>query len=484
MKTSNLFTLLIFLFICSNLFSNNIQVDDIFLKDQDPAANTLMVEFDLSWENSWRVDTGPSNWDAAWVFMKYKISGGNWLHCTLSSIGHANASGSTINVSNDNVGAFIYRSGNGTGDVNFNNNKLKWNYGANGVSDDASIEIQVFAVEMVYVPQGAFYLGGLGDEANKFYRYPNVNTPYLVSSESAITVSTTTNRLYYNDDFGSPGDQLGPIPAAFPKGFQAFYCMKYEVTQGQWIAFFNSLTDTQKLENDVTDNTHKGSDNEISGNAISWLDVGSATTTRPERPMTYVGWDDVTAYMDWAGLRPMTGLEFEKACRGPIFPVANEFAWGSDDINETEYIYQNLGSANEIVTNPDFFDGNAIYLDTDNGAPSRVGIFASSISFSSRVASGATYYGIMEMSGNVYERGVTVGSPSGRAFTNNHGNGLINSNGNSTVSTWPDQTGQSFRGAGFINQTIYMRVGDRYDAVGNFFGANSRLGFRCVRTED
>ena len=58
----------------SPLMSNNIQVSNVRLTNQNTTDDFTMVEFDISWENSWRYSGGPSNWDAAWIFIKYKIS--------------------------------------------------------------------------------------------------------------------------------------------------------------------------------------------------------------------------------------------------------------------------------------------------------------------------------------------------------------------------------------------------------------------------
>lgn len=69
--------------------------------------------------------------------------------------------------------------------------------------------------------------------------------------------------------------------------------------------------------------------------------------------------------------------------------------------------------------------GNANY-NTTNGSPSgpkRCGIFAASALLNNREETGGSYYGIMELTGNVYERAITVGNPEGRAFTGLHGNG-------------------------------------------------------------
>ena len=50
---------------------------------------------------------------------------------------------------------------------------------------------------------------------------------------------------------------------------------------------------------------------------------------RKSKCLFYMCWADCATYADWAGLRPMTELEFEKACRGPLKPVPDEYAWGT-----------------------------------------------------------------------------------------------------------------------------------------------------------
>jgi len=40
-------------------------------------------------------------------------------------------------------------------------------------------------------------------------------------------------------------------------------------------------------------------------------------------------WQDISAYLDWACLRPSSELEYEKACRGAnVSSTTGEFAWG------------------------------------------------------------------------------------------------------------------------------------------------------------
>ncbi len=473
--------------ICFIVSANNIQVSNISLENLNDPSNWVQVEFDLSWENSWRLSAGPSNWDAAWVFIKYRANNGTWNHASLAQTDFVASPGSTVQITSDGIGALVYRDADGSGNVDFSDMRLRWNYGSVDVND--VLDIQVFAIEMVYVPEGAFYVGGTsGDEVNKFHGGGSTFSSYQVTSENQITIANTAGNLYYAGDNGNAGDQLGPLPAAFPKGFGAFYCMKYEVSESQWLGFFNSLTENQKANRDVTDANHKNSDAEVSRNTIAWVGgTASATTTAPDRALNYVNVGDINAYLDWTGLRPMSELEYEKACRGPVFPKAGEFAWGSANIASNPYTLLNDGEPNELISNPEVNTGNAIYLDS-NGAisgPVRNGIFAASAINKNREETGGSYYGIMELSGNLYERCVTVGTPQGRNFTAIHGNGIISSLGNGTAANWPNSgtgDGYSYRGAAWINGANFLRVSDRFDGASLISGANNRLGFRGART--
>ncbi len=65
-------------------------------------------------------------------------------------------------------------------------------------------------------------------------------------------------------------------------------------------------------------------------------------------------WRVGLAFAAWAGLRPMTELEFEKACRGPLKPVVDEYARGTAKVVGAEagkghYAMKNAGAANETV---------------------------------------------------------------------------------------------------------------------------------------
>jgi hypothetical protein len=63
------------------IYSNNIQVTNVTLTSQNTSAgannsaNYTHIQFDVQWENSWRLSSGPSNWDAAWIFAKFRVGG-------------------------------------------------------------------------------------------------------------------------------------------------------------------------------------------------------------------------------------------------------------------------------------------------------------------------------------------------------------------------------------------------------------------------
>jgi formylglycine-generating enzyme required for sulfatase activity len=175
--------------------------------------------------------------------------------------------------------------------------------------------------------------------------------------------------------------------------------------------------------------------------------------------MNYITWMDLCAYADWAALRPLTELEFEKACRGVgVTPLANEYTWGTATIAGSAYTLSNSGQATEeINANYSTSAGNCSYDTTDGSinGPLRVGIFAGdSSNDGTRRTSGSGYYGNMELSGNVFEWIVSLGHSTGRAFLGTHGNGELNSTGNADIADWPGYdgddvtaaTGSGFRG--------------------------------------
>ena len=129
----------------------------------------------------------------------------------------------------------------------------------------------------------------------------------------------------------------------------------------------------------------------------------------------------------------MTELEYEKACHGPLKPVANEYAWGTaviagkdfdklfPDPTQSGYVVRNRGQPNESLRlQRDYtFDarrGNAAWYGAIRRTrpsgrhgqiaedaikkPLRPGIFATSDS--GRAHGGASYWGILDLSGNLW----------------------------------------------------------------------------------
>ena len=182
----------------------------------------------------------------------------------------------------------------------------------------------------------------------------------------------------------------------------------------------------------------------------------------------------------------MTELEYEKACRGSQSAVAGEYAWGNTLIAGNAYTLNNAGATNEqIGSNYTTSAGNASYDMTDGSinGPLRVGVFAGTQSNLNRVSSGASFWGIMELSGNLWERCVTIGNAQGQAFTGKNGDGTLASDGNANVATWPGVTaeGGGFRGGFWDGAASNLRISDRSSAALTAIDRNQHNGFRLVR---
>jgi len=156
------------------------------------------------------------------------------------------------------------------------------------------------------------------------------------------------------------------------------------------------------------------------------------------------------------------------------------------------YTLENDNATNEgIASNYSTSTGNASYDITDGSinGPLRVGIFAAHADNSGRITAGASYYGIMELSGNLWERAVTVGNATGRDFTGLHGNGALSTNGHANETAWPGltsgevtgATGSGFRGGSWFFNASCMRVSDRSSAAVTHAVRDNYYGFRAVR---
>ncbi len=507
-----LIVLLMFLLFNANcLKANNLVLSQPVLAEENRTGKYAIIQFDISWENSWRVSTAPKNYDGVWFFLKFKSAAdGKWHHIALNKIYFntgSQADAAKLDIRSDGKGAFFYRATNGTGSFSSKKVKVRWDYGIDGISSKLSSvvkELKVFGIEMVYIPQGAFSLGSGGDEISHFLT-AGENNPYLVNSEDAIVVGTNSGNLAYAAATNS-GDCSGPVPAAFPKGYKPFWCMKYEMTQEQYVDFLNTLTRIQQSARvasniSTTNIVHRfvmcGSTSSSNRNGIR-CDAVIPNTSDPiifycdlnkngvpneadygqTIACNYVCWADAVAYADWACLRQMTELEFEKAARGIAPPVPNEFAWGNTTFAQA-FDITNPQTVTEVSNTS---NANCVYRSGIVG-PMRVGNFARS--GSNRYTSGASYYGILDLSGNLWELIVTIGNGTGRNFSGMMGDGILDDVGNANVEKWPgnDAIGSGFKGGGwnYSNSTGEdTRISDRYYAAWSYNGRGFVTGIRCV----
>lgn len=479
--------------------ANDLRVTNISLVHTDLDAGTVDVRFDLSWSNSWRAswtetNTGsgnPSvtvtNWDAAWVFLKWRKVGANWNHAWLAPAGHTAPNGAVIAVGANggvtNPGAFIYRAANGSGPFSLQNVRLRWNYAAGPASLEPTnaIDVSLHALEMVYIPEGAFYVGS-GSWTNHAYSWTvepgpftdgvwtqgiHTTTAFRVTSEGELTISNAPGYLWAVASIGPSG----VLSNAFPKGYGSFYCMKYEITQGQYTDFLNRLPSAHAAARYPGSTSYR--------QTIATNEVGFYTNGAPDRALNFLSWRDASAYADWAALRPMTELEFEKVCRGPAAPLPNEFAWGAKTYTELTSESGDVGSGTETVLPA---GANVNYQGPLSG-PVRAGIYATNNS--TRARSGAGYYGVMELSDNVHEQAVTVGNTTGRGFMGTHGDGFLSAGGDADAPSWPGTggTGAGLRGASYDAYIVTSgTISSRGSAATAPSSKGYKQGFRAVRT--
>ena len=449
--------------------ANNVQLGTPVLN----ASNELV--FTISWDNSWHTSSAPHNWDGVYLFVKYRncASTNAWSHAQLNTTASTHSVQSPLLIDpyklSDGKGLIVRRSAPGSGSISNDTVKLKLVSPGLG----SSYDFQVFAIEMVMIPRGSFYLG----DGFSTYTITNGNSssPYYVSSDAAISKSITSGNIYCTT---STSSIYSNIPLAFPVGYDSMYVMKYEISQGQYAAFLNTLSSDQAANRAYIVNANRIN---LAG---TWPNY---STTFPHRAMGYLSWQDLSAYLDWAALRPMTETEFEKICRGPNYPVAGEYAWGSNTINDCNTISSDGTATEKNTALPAAGFGIANYNSDFIAGPMRCG-FAAGLA-TDRLQAGSSYYGVMEMSGNIGELCIGLYDNTGLAFTPTNGDGNLTGSptpGFANTSSWPNlnsgTTGIALRGGGYSETYGYLRVSDRYiyhDTSSS--GRNANRGGRGIR---
>lgn len=441
--------------------------------------DSVKIDLSLSWENSWSEKDNVVNHDAVWFFAKVKRNG-RWSHLTLGSVSSLDF---TISKSLSRAGCIIKPESDSYGHLSV---FLKRDFS----------EIHFSSIEMVAVNEGEFYLGDR--VSNHAFTTPDGES-FLVKNEEAILKSTELTSL-------TPTSVAANIPDNFPKGYEGFYCMKYEVTQGQIVDFLNHLTlEEQKLflgnelpkvgETALSNNTQLNFNGVVvSGmsseavltysNDLNKNGIYNESNDGLDLACNFLSWKQLQQYLDWCGLRPMSEFEYEKASRGSVSPVEKEFAFGTDKIKDANSLvdeFTNLETHTSMLT-----EGEGIGVHGYDGrqGPLRVGFGANASS--NRIASGASYWGIMELSGNLWEQTVSVSKQNGLLFTGSHGDGDLLT----LSSDWKDQS-NIVRG-GAWNSGVFLSfrdlaVSDRYyyqlatENARNTTGGRGVISFKFLR---
>lgn len=464
MKTKNYFLKIASAFLL--LFAINSNANNVQITGTSVSGSN--VTFTISWDNSWNANVAPANWDAVWVFIKYQDCNTRlWAHAGLSTLATDHTAGSPLQVDTvtDGKGVFLRRSALGGGNITSVSVTLKMTIPA------GTYNYKVFGIEMVNVPQGAF---DLGDGASN-------------STYNSISVTATSQSGGLTS--AAIGGASAAVPATFPMGYNSFYAMKYEISQLQYVEFLNSLTYDQQKAHTLNDpigaagtyalfpayQYRNGIRISVPGNnaAIPAVYVCDATAGVEDNnddgqatACSGLSYGDLAAYLDWSALRPMTEMEFEKLARGTAPRLANEYIWGTTEIN---LVYSAIaGLINDLLPNESYTPATngscacAVNTGSSLYGPLKVGVFASGTS--GRASAGAGYYGCMELGGNTTERVVTTANTSGTAFNGTLGDGTISPLGLANQTTWPSPAtavGIGFKGGDYYNVAARVQTSDR-----------------------
>jgi len=512
----------------SILFANDVQIANVTLLNRNLASHSIDIQFDISWQNSWRIDTAPNNYDAIWIFVKFRDSSNEWKHATISNQtnDHTPADGTQIESVADGKGVFLSRSEAGSGTFISEGNRIRWNYGVDGLSDADAVGLKLNAVEMVYIPEGSFNAGSdtthAGDVNPLFVVEEESAHPFSVSTELVSNIKSEGTGISDSQDddvlkaingytgIGIDGDDGldtnndGIIDnSSFPTGINGFYIMKYELSQIQYVEFLNVLTRVQQNSRTAVQTSNYyalsgslsitnrsaikvptdpasgvitfGCDLDTDGN-FNESEDGSAIACN------FLSWPDVAAYLDWAALRPMTELEFTKASRGPNSVIAGEFVWGSAAGDAPPFSgLSAVGSESEI---PNTAAANITAAGATTG-PTRTGMYARTST--NRTQAGSGYFGVLDLAGNLWELVISLGNSSGRAYIPNNGDGQLSAAGNADVAGWPSSTitvKLGKRGGPYVGSVNEARIENRNYSNRSFYVGQRREfdGCRGVRT--
>ena len=213
------------------------------------------LTFTITWDNSWKITGGPNNYDGVWLFIKRQACSNTniWATTLVSATsgdhGSSVSSGTnllSVDAVSDGMGVFLRRTNNGMGNIGTHTITLKLNSSLTtspAITPSAADNFKIFGIEMVYVPQGQFYLGdGRQSNSYNFSNGNNAGTPLLITAAiQAAGLGAATNYTS-NPMYGCPNY----LPPSFPLGYNGFWCMKYEATSVSYVDFLNTLSYNQQ----------------------------------------------------------------------------------------------------------------------------------------------------------------------------------------------------------------------------------------------
>lgn len=285
------------------------------------------------------------------------------------------------------------------------------------------------------------------------------NLPALVDNSVLIHEPQTTLGTFCGLAADDEDRWDGVTDVNYPNGYSAFYVMKYEMSQEQYVAFLNKLTLQQQRTRTIGSALDAMSEGEyVFGsnrqgptcrNGIILLQKSNSEEpmvfdvkreegrTDPTLACNFLTAADMLAYADWSGMRPLTEMEYEKMCR-PFYPTETgrgDYPWNSQSKTEVGGLVQ-PGTRYE---RPDDGEANVNFGNHVQG-PMRPGAFLAGAA--DRETAGMSFWGVMDCGGNLAELYYGVGSE-GRLFRglsrSLHGDGVISVDGKTNIgeSSWP-----------------------------------------------
>jgi len=386
---------------------------------------------------------------ADWIFVKFStMSGadGSWNHATLT--GGLAAAGAVAIVASDNKGVFLNHTA--VSPYWTTGVTLSWDFGADGVASKTAM-VKVFAISMVKVPTGSFIYNVANFGGNTHNNYGN-NAQATVTGPGTVT-GTGTNNLPLN------------APVGWPNGYNSFYIGRYETTQGQYADFLNTIPSGQA---GTTDGLGRYYSSTANGHNMTYTPGNSYglryAAVDPNAAKNFLSYEDAWTYLSWAGLRPPTEMEFEKAGRD-LSPDARIYPWGDTVPNAITYTPPNEGGTSlKKFLNYGNYSGKVL----------DVGRYMSGDVYRTPAETGASPWGIADLAGNVWEQTINC------SWTTS-----VPQNGNGTPTlpaSWPVPGAASAGGRGGDYYYWVARVSDRNDASWAFTTRYSIAGARPART--